>query len=290
MKILIIGARGFIGTHLKMSMAGFGEIVTASLSSFQRGDRKQNFAQLFSSVRPDVCINCSGAAHVPSSFKDPLCDFEMNTASVYEMLAAISQHSPRTRFVHLSSAAVYGNPVCLPITESTPLDPVSPYGYHKRAAEQFCQEFSQIYDVRSVSLRIFSAYGPGLRKQLLWDTYCKWRDLAEIKLFGTGDETRDFIYIDDVCAAIQTVIKEAEFQGECINVASGVAVSIREIVTMLLQELGGSKRAYFEGCKREGDPDAWRADIRTLEALGFKNRTPIINGIKATAQWLKEQG
>ncbi|RRD25664.1 NAD-dependent epimerase/dehydratase family protein [Brucellaceae bacterium VT-16-1752] len=290
MKIMIIGARGFIGAHLKVFMAGFGEVVTASLSSFQNGDRKQNFAQLFSSVRPDVCINCSGAAHVPSSFKDPLSDFEMNTASVYEMLAAIKQHSPETRFVHLSSAAVYGNPVGLPIAEDAPLCPVSPYGYHKRAAEQFCQEFSQIYGVRSVSLRIFSAYGPGLRKQLLWDTYCKWRDSPEVKLFGTGDETRDFIFIDDVCEAILAVIKRAQFKGENINVASGVAVSIREIVTMLLQELGGSKLAYFEGCKREGDPDSWRADIGTLAALGFNNKTPIINGIRATAQWLKEQG
>lgn len=290
MKILIIGARGFIGGHLKMFMTGFGEVITASLSSLQNGDRKQNFAQLFTSVRPDVCINCSGAAHVPSSFKDPLCDFDMNTVSVYEMLATIRQHSPGTRFVHLSSAAVYGNPVSLPIAESSPLCPVSPYGYHKRAAEEFCQEFSQIYGVQSVSLRIFSAYGPGLRKQLLWDTYCKWRDSAEVKLFGTGDEARDFIFIDDVGEAILTVIKRAQFRGESINVGSGVAVSIREIVTMLLQELGGSKQVSFEGRKREGDPDAWRADIRTLEALGFKNKTPIINGIKATAQWLKEHG
>ena len=289
MKTLIVGARGFIGSHLKEYMANFGEVVAVSLSSLQGGDRKQRLTQLFASIQPDICVNCSGAAHVPSSFSNPLNDFEMNTASVYEMLAAIRQESPGTRFVHLSSAAVYGSPVTLPIAESAPLNPVSPYGYHKLAAEQFCQEFSSIYGIKTVSLRIFSAYGPGLRKQLLWDTYRKWRASTEVKLFGTGDETRDFIFIDDVCEAIRAVVERAGFGGESINIASGTAISIREIVTLLLKELGGAHQADFVGQKREGDPDSWCANITTLKALGFENRTSLIDGIKATAQWLKEQ-
>ncbi len=289
MKTLIVGARGFIGSHLKDFMANFGDVVTVSLSSLKSGDRKTELTQLFARIQPDVCVNCSGAAHVPSSFSNPLHDFEMNTASVYEMLAAIREKSPATRFVHLSSAAVYGSPVTLPIGEGAMLRPVSPYGYHKLAAEHFCQEFSNIYGVRTVSLRIFSAYGPGLRKQLLWDTYCKWRNSTEVKLFGTGNETRDFIFIDDVCEAIRVVVKRAEFCGESINIASGTAISIREIVTLLLKELGGTHQANFLGQKREGDPDSWCADIAALKALGFENGTSIIDGIKATAQWLKEQ-
>ncbi len=290
MKTLVIGARGFIGSHLTEFLASYGEVVAVSLSSLQGGHRRQQIAQLLRSIKPDVCVNCSGAAHVPNSFSDPQNDFELNTASVFEMLVAIREQSPHTKFVHLSSAAVYGNPVRLPIGESAPLTPVSPYGYHKLAAEQICQEFSKIYGINTVSLRIFSAYGPGLRKQLLWDVYCKWRNSGDLELFGTGAEERDFIFIDDVCAAIQTIVKSATFVGESINVGSGEAKSIREIVTLFLHELGGSGNVRFAGRKREGDPDCWCADIASLRSLGFECKTSIASGIKATAQWLKEHG
>ena len=84
-------------------------------------------------------------------------------------------------------------------------------------------------------------------------------------------------------------MERAGFSGESINIASGTAISIREIVTLLLKELGGARQADFVGQKREGDPDSWCANITTLKALGFENRTSLIDGIKATAQWLKEQ-
>jgi UDP-glucose 4-epimerase len=294
MKILIIGSNGFIGSHLSRAIGDLGDVVSADFSTAdrERGSSQARIGRLkeiFNQHRPDVCVNCSGAAHVPNSFATPFTDFDRNTVAVYEMLDVINRHSKNTRFVHLSSAAVYGNPKALPVAEDAALEPVSPYGYHKMAAEQFCAEFAKIYGVHSVSLRIFSAFGPGLRKQLFWDTYRKWRDLPEIRLFGTGDETRDFIFIDDLCAAVSAVVSKADFAGECINVASGKGVSIRDAVTMLLRELGGEKDALFQGTRREGDPDRWRADITRLKNLGFEANTTMSEGIRATAKWLKEQ-
>lgn len=295
MRILIIGSKGFIGSHLTLTMRALGHTVTESLSSFDerevaQGLRTQKIAGFFRSHQPDVCINCSGAAHVPSSFSDPLNDFSKNTVAVYEMLAAIRAYSPHTRFVHLSSAAVYGNPAVLPISERAPVNPVSPYGFHKLAAEQFCREFAVLYGTKTVSLRIFSAYGPGLRKQLLWDTYQKWKQSEVIELFGTGDETRDFIFIDDLCSAIAAVVQNGTFGGETVNMASGTSISVRDIVCKLVDELGGNKEIRFIGQKRPGDPDCWRADVSSLKELGFNTQTSIETGVKATAQWQKEHG
>ncbi|MGI2035367.1 NAD-dependent epimerase/dehydratase family protein [Rhizobium panacihumi] len=294
MKILIVGSRGFIGSHLASAAQRFGAVVCYNLSGTDGNAdvsvRSRHIAEMFETEQPDVCVNCSGAAHVQNSFADPLNDFSRNSVDVYEMLSAINRASPNTRFVHLSSAAVYGNPTILPISETAALNPLSPYGFHKLAAEQFCRQFTKLYGTKTVSLRIFSTYGPGLRKQLLWDTFRKWKQQPEIELFGTGEETRDFIYISDLCEAILTIVQNAAFAGEAINVGSGIAVSVREIVSLLTDSLGGDKKISFVGQKREGDPDCWRADIGSLESLGFKIQTTIETGVRTTAQWQKEHG
>jgi dTDP-glucose 4,6-dehydratase/UDP-glucose 4-epimerase len=285
MKILIVGSRGFIGTHLAVALSRLGGIFFSRVPT----DGDSNFEEMLRTVLPDICVNCSGAAHVPNSFANPLYDFSRNAVDVYKMLEAIHRCSPMTKFLHLSSAAVYGNPDRLPVREDAPLNPLSPYGYHKMAAETFCGEFSRIFGVRTVSLRIFSAYGVGLRKQLFWDTYCKWRDYPQIKLFGTGEETRDFIFIDDLCEAVCAIIRNAKFSGERINVASGRSVCISDAVRLLAEGLGGGKEVIFEGQKREGDPDRWLADVSALAELGFVARVGIEEGIRVTAKWLKEQ-
>jgi len=292
MKIFIIGSKGFIGSHLITTMLtqNFDVIKIDSSSDKHGTGQRSRIVEILKINQPDVCINCSGAAHVPRSFDAPFNDFEKNTIMVYEILDAIRIHSPHTRFVHLSSAAVYGNPRTLPITETAPTMPISPYGFHKLAAEKICQEFTQLYGLKTISLRIFSAYGPGLRKQLIWDSYQKWKQSPVVELFGSGDETRDFIFITDLCEAIITIIRNGDFNGNSINIASGISTSIRDIVTMLIHELGENKEIHFIDKKRTGDPDCWCADVRSLNELGFKIKTPLKIGVRTTAKWQKEHG
>lgn len=293
MKILVIGSRGFIGSYLTVALQSLGNVVVESLASVEseapQGHQVRKIADFFEENKPDICINCSGAANVSNSFSNPRDDFFKNTVSVYEMLVAIKSFSPHTKFVHLSSAAVYGSPISLPIRETAPTIPLSPYGFHKLAAEQSCREFAMLYGLKTVSLRIFSAYGPGLRKQLLWDTFQKWKKSKIIELWGTGKETRDFIYIQDLCSAVIKIIQNAEFNGEAINIASGVSISVCDIVSLLVAELGGDREVRFIGNERTGDPSFWRADINALEQFGFNAQTSIENGVKATAKWQKEQ-
>jgi UDP-glucose 4-epimerase len=294
LKVLILGSQGFIGSHLVSYFENLGidtvqvDIGVIDTKKTMRLDPMQpDFRTIFASTQPDFCVNCSGAANVPESFKDPLLDFTLNTSRLFEMLSAIRLESPHTRFLNLSSAAVYGNPTDSPITELTSIKPLSPYGLHKHMAERICSEFSTHHSVGTHSLRIFSAYGPGLRKQLLWDVYQKALASNTVELFGTGDETRDFVYVSDIAKAVHCVINSDYFDGRATNVASGNSVSVRSVASALLTALGLERDLTFSGQGRIGDPVAWTASISCLKAMGMNDFTTFDHGINQVATWLK---
>lgn len=248
------------------------------------------FLKIFRMQHWDVCINCSGSASVPMSLQRPLNDFELNTANVGRMLDAIRETGGYCRFINMSSAAVYGNPAHLPIKETDPIQPVSPYGCHKLMAEQLCSEYYKFWGVRSCSVRLFSAYGPGLRKQLLWDVAMKASKNDSIELFGTGTETRDFIYVTDIARMIGVVIDNDYFGDKIINCANGVQISVREIVSTIMTELDCRKSVVFQGQNRAGDPLNWEADITDARRLGYSPSVEITSGIHNYISWLKEEG
>lgn len=294
MKILVIGANGFIGRHVTATLTRLGHaLVRADIVPGDGADcvvldpDNPDYTALFRSNPCDVCINCSGAASVPVSFADPLHDFTLNTLRVVQMLEAMRRAAPGTRYVHLSSAAVYGNPARTPIQEADPARPVSPYGWHKLHAEQFCLEYTQLHAVGTLSLRIFSAYGPGLRKQLFWDVFQKARKGRRIELFGTGDEARDFIYVEDIGTCIDLLVRTAEFDGRAVNVASGRSVTVRTAVSELLAALQWDREVVFSGDQRVGDPNFWQADISRIREKGFEPAHALALGLQKTADWMR---
>jgi dTDP-glucose 4,6-dehydratase/UDP-glucose 4-epimerase len=193
------------------------------------------------------------------------------------------------KLIHLSSAAVYGNPESSPIAETATLRPVSPYGVHKAMAESLCQQYASLFGVKCLSVRIFSAYGPGLRKQLFWDLYRKGQAAQTVDLFGTGKESRDFIFVEDVVRAIEVVALNAAFQGESINLASGASVDVATAARTLYSSLGWTRELRFSGSARQGDPLLWCADITALKAMGFVPRYTMFEGLTKVAQWLNAQ-
>ena len=219
MKILVIGSKGFIGVQCLKYFQKENEIWSCDVFTdyseknfFLISGLNSDFGSIFSETKFEVCINCSGAASVSNSILRPAHDYELNVFNVARILEAIRQHNATCKFINISSAAVYGDPKILPITESSPIKPLSPYGFHKAMAEKLCEEYYTFYGISTCSLRIFSAFGPGLKKQLLWDVYNKSISNNLIKLFGTGEESRDYIFIDDIIAAIDRVIKKSPFQ------------------------------------------------------------------------------
>jgi dTDP-glucose 4,6-dehydratase/UDP-glucose 4-epimerase len=242
---------------------------------------------LFSSQQYDVCLNATGAANVQFSFQQPLLDYSLNVANVYYILDAIRRYNQSCKFINLSSAAVYGNPATLPVNELHVLRPISPYGWHKVYSEQICSEFFNLFGVPTISLRIFSAYGEGLKKQLLWDIYKKIQNSTGIiELFGTGNETRDFIYVADILKAVHCIIDKDCFEGQAVNVASGSAVTVAEVATILVSYLKPSIEVKFTSHAKTGDPSYWQADIQVLKEMGFSPEYTLNEGIKKYALWL----
>ncbi|MBM3111568.1 NAD-dependent epimerase/dehydratase family protein [Pseudomonas arcuscaelestis] len=293
MKILVVGAYGFIGRRLVTKLEQLGYQVAKADIVRQGTDKCEvfspdhpDFQKLFASQLPDVCINCTGAASVPASFDNPFNDYTLNTLRVIQMLEAIRMVSPGTRFIHFSSAAVYGNPLASPISETADIAPLSPYGWHKRSAELACQEYYALYQVQSLSLRVFSAYGPGLKKQIFWDVYQKALASKQVELFGTGLETRDFIYVDDIAVCVDTLIRHAVFDARAVNVANGEASTIADAVSTLLEALNFKRDVMFSGAGRQGDPSCWQADVSYLSSLGFTPAYSLKQGLAEVARWM----
>lgn len=295
MKILIIGSKGFIGSHCVKYFAKSNEVWECDVVLDYNRDNyiyiepnECDFNEIFIKHKFDVCINCSGAANVPFSLEKPFNDFQLNTVNVFKILDGIRKFNPECKFISLSSAAVYGNPTRLPIEEHDSLAPVSPYGIHKQMSEMICEEFHRFWNIRTTCIRIFSAYGPGLKKQLLWDLSQKIKNNDKVELFGTGKETRDFIHIDDLVNLIDCVIRSDSFSGDIINAANGVEIPVSKIAYEMKKAFGSDKDIFFKGTNRKGDPLNWRADIQKSQQIGYNQSTSIEEGIKSYVSWLKD--
>jgi UDP-glucose 4-epimerase len=295
-KLLIIGSKGFIGSHCTSVLSSENEVYGCDVVNdyvndnyYQVDATNADYKDIFRDKEFDVCINCSGAASVPDSFKNPLKDFSLNTFNVIKILEAIKELQPSCKFINLSSAAVYGNPEKLPITEDTPLLPLSPYGVHKKYAEEIVAEYARFFNLNTCSLRLFSVYGPGLCKQLFWDLHTKIMHADHIELWGTGDESRDFIYSSDLVNAINCVIKKGEFKGESINVSDGIETTIKSVAELFQKEHFKSFTFLFDGRQSPGYPVNWRAGIDKLKAMGYQPMVSLQQGLQKYIKWLRDE-
>lgn len=295
MKILIIGSKGFIGSHLvnyftKLQFEVWQcDVVTDYTTEkyFQIDATNSDFNTIFEQVKFDVCVNCSGAASVPDSIIHPYRDFLLNTANVYSILNAIHTYNSGCKFINLSSAAVYGNPQILPIKEDSMISPMSPYGRHKVMAEQILKEFHDEFEEKTCSLRIFSAFGNGLKKQIIWDMNKKMSESQCVEFWGTGDESRDFIHVNDIAQVVNLAIDNAKFNGETINVANGIQLRIKDVVNLYASLFGYTGVVNFNGKSREGDPRYWQADISIIKKWGYVQSVTIEDGLKNYIKWAK---
>lgn len=297
MKILVVGSKGFVGIHTlnyfrQQYPDTWGcDVVTDYIDKrYHLVDATNaDYASLFQQHLFDVCINCSGAASVPDSLTNPYRDYTLNTFNVFKLLDSIRRFCPSCLFINLSSAAVYGNPQQLPIKEDQPLRPPSPYGHHKQHAEDICQEFTRYHGMRTCCLRIFSAYGVGLRKQLFWDLSRKALESNSISLFGTGKESRDFIYITDLVQVISLIAHHPKTLPQILNVANGEEVFIRDAVVTFLASMRWRGDISFSQASRKGDPLNWVADISILQKIGYKRSVSFEEGLNLYALWIQKE-
>ena len=245
------------------------------------------FLDFLAELHPDVLVHCAGRASVPRSLLAPDEDFEGNAYLAFNILNLIRSLRLRTKFILLSSAAVYGGPAMLPISEDVVPQPLSPYGYHKRIAEIACEEHSRVFGLRTACLRIFSAYGPGLQRQVVWDIVRKLLSKKDVLLQGTGSESRDFVHARDVARAVFAVVERAPMGGEVYNVGSGCETSIKELSKLVVDALQSKREICFDSILPVGTPSRWQADIRRLGLLGYRPSVGLDAGVREYCDWAK---
>lgn len=300
--VYITGAAGFVGKHSAKCFsdngwyvvgAGLGEWVEEKFSDWgiQEWHPGLITAELLSKIskKPDVILHCAGGSSVGFSVEHPKQDYEMTVGSAKNVLEFMRAHCPNARLIYPSSAAVYGQKEDMPIKESGALNPVSPYGLHKKIAEELCEEYSKNHNINVSVGRIFSAYGPGLQKQLLWDACNKISDSSdETIFFGTGLEKRDWIHVRDI-AELFLALALSKNKFEVLNIGSGVGVTIGDVVHMLLAEFEKNKQIVFNNASKEGDPKFYTADIKKALALGWSPSIPLKKGIHDYVAYFKNK-
>ena len=296
--VLITGAAGFLGQHIGNHFGAEGWKILATDKEFPKYIKfsgwelfplalpSRELEGILTEKKPDVLVHCAGKSSVAESIQNPKADYDSQVGVTQALLQAAENKINLKRFVYLSSAAVYGNPRTLPVDENSALAPISPYGKHKSLAEALCREAFTRRRIPTVIARIFSAYGPGLKRQVIWETCCQAICKKQVYLEGTGKETRDFIHATDVAQSIYLLSTHPEAAGRVFNVALGVENSIEKMAYLVSQHIGCGS-AKFMGRQRLGDPERWVANIESLKSLGFSAKYDFEAGLKNTLAWVR---
>jgi UDP-glucose 4-epimerase len=296
---LVTGAYGFVGRHAARHLAREGWRVTAlghggwsredwrawGLDDWHAADVTLETLVTYGG-EPDLIVHCAGSGSVGFSVTHPYQDFQRTTQTTIAVLEYARLHSPDARVVLPSSAAVYGTVRELPIRETAALAPVSPYGVHKRLAEELCQSYAASFRLRVAIVRFFSVYGSGLRKQLMWDA-CRKLAAGEAQFAGTGDERRDWVHASDAAELLACAAEHASVDCPVVNGGSGTSTSVREVVSRLAAEFPHAGAPCFTGTARPGDPDHYQADPARAHALGWRPRVALEQGIAQYVEWFK---
>jgi UDP-glucose 4-epimerase len=281
--VLVTGGAGFVGAAVVAELERAGDHVSIIGRGVATDALNADRISTALTPRPDLVIHCAGGSSVAASVEHPEYERAKTVEPFAALLECIRERAPRARVVLVSSAAVYGTSRIVPTPETAPIEPVSPYGEHKRTCEVVCEAHARAGHPAAI-VRLFSIYGPGLRKQLLWDA-CHKALAGKATFAGTGDEQRDWLHVTDAAALITRVAGHASSELPVVNGGAGVGVRVRDVVTQIGHELGATP--IFTGERRQGDPERYIADISRARALGWSPRVELGRGIADYVAWFR---
>ena len=218
----------------------------------------------------------------------PYQDFQRTVSTTASVLEFVRTCAPSARVVFPSSGSVYGS-AGEPTSEEREARPRSPYATHKWVAEQLCAEYGRRFGVASAVIRFFSLYGPGLRKQLLWDA-CSRIARGEVAFDGTGCERRDFVHVEDATALAAIAADRASPSAPVVNGGTGIAPTIAEVVEQVAAAFPGAGRPVFTGAPRPGDPDGMVADPSQAREWGWRAERAWREGVREYCAWFRSGG
>lgn len=304
--VWITGAKGFIGQHLSIYLSAQGLTVSGlghgtlppewltqqGLTNWINGEvDAHNLQQLLKCTgSPVIIYHLAGGSSVGLSLQTPAEDFRRSVVSTAALLEWVRIATPETKIVISSSAAVYGNIGLDRIPEESQFTPYSPYGFNKRTAELMCESYAQNFGLKIAVVRLFSVYGPGLCKQLLWDLCCRLAQSPDcLKLHGTGAEIRDWLYVADAVKILVAVSRLRQSEFLLFNGATGIGTSVQDVATLMCKAMGVAPEIQFSGHKRPGDPFSLVGDTSRLqEMLSLQLDYPLSLGLAEYARWFKQ--
>jgi UDP-glucose 4-epimerase len=297
---LVTGAHGAIGRHVALTVAGRGwqvvglghgdwglaEQLAWGVSSWHMGDVSLEGLRAMG-LFPSLIIHCAGSGNVGASITAPYADFQRTVSATAAVLEFMRVDCPEAKFVYPSSAAVYGIAEHFPMRENAQLRPVSPYGVHKKIAEQMVAEYANFFGLSCSVVRLFSVYGEEFRKQLLWDA-CRRISENESVFFGTGEETRDWLHVSDAAALLVAAAEHSASSCPVVNGGFGVPTPVGEILNELFRLMGRTDLPSFCGTQRPGDPLHYHADIQGALAWDWQPKIKWQTGLARYVSWFKQ--
>lgn len=312
-KIIITGGAGFIGSHIAERCVSEGHEVVIiddmddyyspvlkkknvdyvskfGTVTFIRGDiTNLEFLMGVIDDNVDYVFHEAAQAGVRISVENPFKPNNINVVGTLNVLQA-SIDSNVKRVINASSSSVYGKVEHLPFDEKHPTQPVSPYGVSKLAAEHYCRVFYEVYGLPTVSLRYFTVYGPRMRPDLAISIFTeKMLKNEPITIFGDGEQTRDFTYIDDIVAINMKLLDTNRADGVVMNIGSGNRISVNDLAKNLKEIVGSSSGISYADVQK-GDAEHTLADVGLVkELIGYESSVKIEDGLKRFVKWYKQQ-
>jgi nucleoside-diphosphate-sugar epimerase len=303
---LVTGGAGFIGSHICEELARRGETIRVvdSLITGKRANLAHvpnveflegDLADVSVATRAvrgiDYVLHQAAIPSVPRSVEDPITSNRANVDASLNLLVAARDAGVK-RVVYAGSSSAYGNSPTMPKVETMPTAPLSPYALQKLVAEQYCQMFTSLYGLETVTIRYFNVFGPRQDPSspysgvisLFISALCEGRRPT---IYGDGEQTRDFTYVANVVDGVLRACHAKDASGEVINVATNGRVSLNQLFKVLRDLVGGNVEPIYEQ-PRAGDVRDSQADIsKAARLLGYEPTVAFEQGLKNTVEWYR---
>ena len=313
--VLVSGGLGFIGSSLARRLVGVRAKVTLVDSLipeyggnlFNIHDIRDQVTVELTDVRDasamasliknrDFLFNLAGQTSHLDSMTDPLTDLNINTAAQLHILEACRLHNRDVKIVFASTRQVYGRPRYLPVDETHPVNPIDVNGINKLAGEWYHLLYNNVYKIRACALRLTNTYGPGMRVRDARQTFLGvWiRNLIggeTIYVFGSGEQRRDFNYVDDVVEALLLAAARSESEGEVFNLGHSEHISLKELAALLIRLNGSGHYEFvpFRPDRAAIDIGDYYSDFRKIdESLGWSPRVSLEEGLRQTLEYYRK--
>jgi UDP-glucose 4-epimerase len=289
--VLVTGGAGFIGGHIAADLAADNDVTVYDDLSADDPELPDGTRLVEGDVRDvdalaaaapeslDVVFHEAANISVPRSVEEPVWSHEVNATGTLNVLELARRRDARVVFA--SSAAVYGDPASVPVAETDPTEPRSPYGIEKLAGDLYTRRYHDLYGLETVALRYFNVYGPGQSGGYagVISAFVERAAAGEpLVVHGDGTQTRDFVHVRDVVRA-NRLAATTDAVGGAYNVGTGESISIADLAS-LVAELSGTDASVTHGPAREGDVARSRADVsKARERLGYEPTVGFREGL-----------